>query len=235
MFIFGSIWALSVQFPYMIEERLELPDVAPSDAFLLLSAVPTWSTWSSSIAIEGLKDQEVNSGDVLVVAPSALAIGASMPHTVRVTRVNHEERALCWSYEQVWPFLLGTHCSNVTSLHAAEMENELAKIAEEYPEADPTYALEDSDEARDAAANRLLEMDDRVAAVVARYSDRNGAVVTHHEEVTGPVAFFFFVFDPLSRVYAELNREFAQYFAEHHGDLPEGVAKAASPSHDDDE
>ena len=76
-------------------------------------------------------------------------------------------------------------------------------------------------------------MDDRVAALIARYSDRSGAALTHHEEVTGPLAFFFFVFDPLSGVYTELNREFAKYFAEHHGDLPASVTGSSSDDDDD--
>jgi hypothetical protein len=110
MGIFAVIWGVSVQYPFIIESTVEVPGVIHSDAFAKLTHVGDWPQWQSVYGINVTDDVDTNS--FFFISPRSLPFNATVQ--VRVTNNDATDKSLCWTWEQISPFMSAFHCHNVS-------------------------------------------------------------------------------------------------------------------------
>lgn len=108
--IFAVIWGISVQYPFMIEHTVEVTGVIHSDAFSKLANLNEWPQWQSVYDVNVTEDVDTNS--FFHISPRSLPFNISVP--VRVTNNDATDKSLCWTWEQISPFMSAFHCHNIS-------------------------------------------------------------------------------------------------------------------------
>ena len=58
---FAVVWGISVQYPFIVESTVELPDVIYTDAFAKVSDVEAWPSWCTVYDVNVTKGVDTNS------------------------------------------------------------------------------------------------------------------------------------------------------------------------------
>ena len=111
--VFAVIWGVSVQYPYVVEETVELEHVIHSDAYNKISDVEEWFRWNSVYDVNITESPDTNS--FFYIRPRSLPFG-DMTWQVRVTNNDDNVKSLCWTWEQISPIMSAYHCHNVTQV-----------------------------------------------------------------------------------------------------------------------
>lgn len=62
--IFAVIWGISVQFPFIVENEVEIPEMIHVDAFAKIADLEGWNEWNSVYKIN-TTDTRIDTGTVL--------------------------------------------------------------------------------------------------------------------------------------------------------------------------
>jgi hypothetical protein len=116
MGIFAVIWGVSVQYPFVIESTVEVPGVIHSDAFATLAHLGDWPQWQTVYDVNVTEDVDTNS--FFYISPRSLPFNVSVQ--VRVTNNDATDKSLCWTWEQISPFMSAFHCHNVSRAGESE-------------------------------------------------------------------------------------------------------------------
>ena len=61
--IFAVIWGISVQFPFIVESEIEIPEMIHSDAFAKIADIDGWNEWNTVYKINST-DTRIDTGTV---------------------------------------------------------------------------------------------------------------------------------------------------------------------------
>mmetsp|Transcript_3783 Transcript_3783/g.6151 ORF Transcript_3783/g.6151 Transcript_3783/m.6151 type:complete len:174 (-) Transcript_3783:347-868(-) len=113
--VFALIWGISVQYPFVIDPEIEVPELIHIDAFAKISNLEDWNSWQNVYHVN-ITDA-VDTGSFFNIADTRLPFP---PMEVRILNNDDREESLCWTWEQISPIMSAYHCLNVTKVGEGE-------------------------------------------------------------------------------------------------------------------